>query len=287
MTEPNATIYDDLTLLLEGLTYESGGSVQWLLKNDTGHPYIQILGENQVTLNENLDNKTKTLQDELQDDIENSKEDILSRINTKTTEVLGSVGTNFWIIIILLIIGIFFLAWKFFLQQRFAVQASGRPMQSFGPDGRPNIDNSGRPSCFGDANKFDPGNDPDCVSCPWLQKCQTAIIRETQMGGGAPMTNLEPRYDYAGNIIAIMDDGQPMKLYGCFGREYDPNNPDCQECVVQQFCAEQKQKNQQIQAPPQPQPMQGRSNMPTGRRGRSPQMQTTSGQQSMDIMNEF
>lgn len=282
MTEPNATVYDDLTLILEGLTYESGGSVQWLLKNDTGYPYIQVLGQNQEVIAEYQVNQTETLTNEIQE----SESDVKSKMGTEISAALGSIGTNFWLLVVLLIIALFLLAWKFFLQSMFAQQASssGRPMQMMGDNGRPNFDGSGRPACFGDPNKFDPGNDPDCVSCPWVQKCQTALLRDMPEEGGQPMTTMKPKYDYAGNIVAILDDGQPIQLPGCFGREFDPNNQDCQECAINSFCAQQQQKNQQIQVPPQP---QSRSRQqPMGRRGSNPQPQGTA-QAGSGILNEF
>jgi len=285
-SKPDANIYDDLSLILDGLTFENNGTRQWLLKNDSGRPYIQVLGENQQIIAEYQLTQT----DAINTSIGNAQESILDKQNTRINDVLGAIGTNFWVIIVVLIIGIFFIAWKFFLQNMFAQQTSGRPMQAFGADGRPNLEGAGRPQCFGDPNKFDPGNDPDCVSCPWVGKCQTAVMRELPAEAGGRETAMEPKYDYNGNIVAILDEGQPIQLPGCFGREYDPNNRDCQECAIKAFCSKQQQKNQQIQAPPQPQPQQQSPAVRSpgySRRGMHAQQQRTTQGGGSNILDAF
>lgn len=281
MNEPNATIYDDLTLLLEGLTYEDGGSVQWILKNDTGQSQIVVLRDNQLQLGNNqvhLQNRTE----DIEETIEESEGDVKSAIRSNIDEVLGSNGTNLALLVVLLIIGLFFIAWKFFLQQRFAVETAGRPTQQFTPEGRPNIEGAGRPACYGDANKFDPGNDPDCVSCPWVNKCQATILRNSE--NEPEQSGFDPKYDYNGNIVAILSEGQPIQLPPCFGKDFDRGNRDCQQCAIAEMCMQQQQKNKQIQAPPQPTADQQMPSRNISRRG-APIGNSAAG--SDDILSQF
>jgi hypothetical protein len=283
ITKPDASIYDDLTFILDGLTYQTQGGVKWLLKNDTGYPYMTVLGENQRYIAEYQLNQTSILKKE----VGTATTEIKANTNAAKNDILGSIGSNFYLLIIVLIIALFLLAWKFYLQQRFAQKTSGRPLNRFNADGRPNFEGSGRPACFGDQNKFDPGNSPDCVSCPYVNKCQTAIVRDLPMDGEEPQgmsAAMKPRYDYAGNIVAVFDAGQPINLPACFGKEYDQNNADCQECAVNTFCAEQQQRPKNIAVPPQPKMARQQQNNRRGSAGRQWQVQ---GRSTPNILSDF
>jgi hypothetical protein len=229
--KPDATLYDDLSLILDGLTYEGNGTRLWLLKNASGVPHLQILGKNQQTI---ADYQIK-MNSSLQENINLKGNDVKQRIGVEANSVSNDIGGVGNLVIFLLILIGFFIAWKLFLKERF--------FPSVNPGGEfPNPDTGGygKPSCFGDPNVVDPGENPNCASCKWLPKCQATAIRNS----ATEEPELVPEYDDKGNLIAIYDGGDQIDLPSCFGRECDPERKqDCRECAIVDICKNQTEKN--------------------------------------------
>ena len=235
MSDPDATIYDDLSYILDGLTYENDGTRFWLLKNVSGVPHLQILGQNQQLIADYQISMNSTFIDGL----DGAVGDINSNTEIQADSIKDGQGGTYTLVLILLIIVLFFIAWKLYLKERFF------PSNNSGFN-KPSNEGFGKPSCFGDPNECNPDYNPNCASCRWLQKCQAACIRNDMNEENPSARGIDVERDGQGNIIALYDEGERINLPSCFGKEYDPQtNRDCQECAINDYCAEQLNKNMQ------------------------------------------
>ena len=247
ISDPDASVYKDLSLILDGLSYEKDGVRYWLLKNVSGVPHLQIIGENQQLLADYQMGMNSTLTTALTD----AQTNINSHSDEKASDVQGGVSLLAEIIIILLIVMFAVVAWKFFIKERKDKEEGFRERMEMSKA------KTGRPRCFGDANQFDPEGNPNCGQCNWIGKCQTAVIRNTKSSKEVerPGEGIEASYDDEGNITEIADEGEPIEMPECFGMEFNPRkNKDCRECAINQLCGEQTSKSQsgKIKIPAQP-----------------------------------
>ena len=240
-SKPDSTVYNDISLLLDGLTYKKDGITYWLLKNITGTPNMQILAENQQL----IANYQISMNNSLSKDITDAKEDVKSNTALIGIDIKDNQGGTYILALLTLLLIAFFIAWKLYLKEKF--------FPSSNPGFRKQTNEGfGRPGCFGDSNEFDPGNNPNCGSCKWINKCKIAVMRG-DTGEQNMETGLEVERDPGGNIKTIYDEGEVVDLPQCFGNEYDPQkNQDCRECAIGEYCAEQLTKNLQkrINVPP-------------------------------------
>ena len=247
ISDPDATVYKDLSLILDGLSYEKDGIRYWLLKNVSGVPHLQILGENQQLLADYQLGMNSTLQSALTD----AQTNINSHSDIKASDVQGGVSLLAEIIIILLIILFVIVLWKFFVKEKKDKQSEFRERMEMSKA------RTGRPKCFGDPNQFDPEGNPNCGQCNWTGKCQSAVIRNTKQSKEIekPGEGIEASYDEDGNIAQITDEGESIELPECFGLEFNPRkNRDCRDCAINELCGEQMAKSQggKIKIPAQP-----------------------------------
>jgi hypothetical protein len=277
MSKPDATIYDDLSLILDGLTYNNNGVRYWALKNQSGVPYLQILGENQQLIANYQLSMNSTFLEELED----AQKSITSNANVQTQEIKESQGGTYMIALITLILILFFVAWKLYLKERFF--PSSNPGFK-----KPANEGFGKPGCFGDPNECNPDINPNCSACKWLTKCKAACVRNEANGTGQTLSGLEAERDPQGNILAIYDEGERIDTPQCFGREYDPQtNRDCQECAINEFCAEQLNKNmQRVNIPPMRPSYQQQGMQQSGRRI-TPTRSTVGPSFGEDILQDF
>lgn len=274
MAKPEATIYDDLSYILSLLTYEENGLVLPILKNVTGSSNLKILAMNQQSIYDQQNASLSILSNKMDTSVDN----ILSNARTLAREIRDGQGGPFWIGVITLIIIAFFVAWKLFLKERFF---------SSNDTGYKKIDNQGfgKPSCFGDPNEFNPGYNPNCSPCKFINKCKAAVLRG-DVGEQEAGSSINAERDADGNITAIYDEGSPISVPQCFGREYDPEtNRDCQECAINDYCEEQLQKTaeRRINVPP----MQQNYRAQTPPRRQTPARGAVGTTFGEDILNDF
>jgi hypothetical protein len=251
ISDPDATVYKDLSLILDGLSYEKDGIRYWLLKNVSGVPHLQILGENQQLLADYQLGMNSTFKSAL----EEAQSNINSHSDVKASDVQGGVSLLAEIIIVLIIILVAIVLWKFFVKEKKDKESEFRERMEMSKA------RTGRPKCFGDANQFDPEGNPNCGQCNWSGKCQSAVIRNTKQPKEIerPGEGIEVAYDGDGNVAQINDEGEQIELPECFGLEYNPRrNRDCRECAINEICGEQTAKSQggKIKIPAQPQKRQ-------------------------------
>lgn len=277
LSKPDATIYEDLSLILDGLTYDNNGVRYWALKNLSGVPYLQILGENQQL----IANYQLSLNATFLKELEDAQKSLSANAQAQTQEIKDSQGGTYMIALITLILILFFVAWKLYLKERFFPSAN----PGFK---KPANEGFGKPGCFGDPNECNPDVNPNCSSCKWLTKCKAACVRNESGMSGLSMGGLDAERDAQGNIMAIYDEGERIDVPPCFGREYDPQtNKDCQECAINEFCEEQISKNmQRINIPPMKQNYQQPTIPPQGRRI-TPTRTTVGPSFGEDILQDF
>jgi ACT domain-containing protein len=241
MSKPDATLYDDLSYILSLLTYEEDGIVLPILKNITGASNLKILALNQQSIynqqNTSIAILTNTM-DMHVDDIQNSA-------RTLAQEIKDGQGGTYMVALLTLIVIMFLVSWKLYLKDKFFPD-DGKNMR------RPDDGGFGKPSCFGDPSEFNPGYNPNCSSCKWINKCKAVVLRG-DVSDKSERGTIEAEKDADGNIRAIYDEGNPIDIPQCFGKEYDPQtNKDCQECAINELCAEQLSNNLQkrVNVPP-------------------------------------
>jgi hypothetical protein len=246
ISNPDATVYKDLSLILDGLSYTNNGIRYWLLKNVSGVPHLQILGENQQLMADYQLSMNQTFLNNL----EQATTDINLYSEQKSKDVQGSNGFLADIIIVLIIILIAIIIWKFFLKEKKDKEHEFRERMEMSKG------HTGRPKCFGDSNQFDPETNQNCNQCNWIAKCQSAVVRNTKTKEiEKPGDGIETIYDDDGNITEITDEGETIEIPECFGVEFNPRkNRDCRDCAINEFCGEQTQKNigGKIKIPQQP-----------------------------------
>jgi hypothetical protein len=241
-----------------------------VLKDSSGKNTLKTIGDNQIALGNKSDN-------------------IVTKINTATEDIndhtsaqagilssnIGGVNTFVLIILILLII---FLLWVAVIRPRYFPFYGQPPKSEFEgapPWYRAVEPATGRPTCFGDENTFNPGQDKQCQKCQWMNKCEATVMRRET-------PDLEVRRDVKGSVVEITDDGEPIELPGCFGKEFDQENPDCMDCLVNKHCIEQLELNRQMPQITIPPMKQQRQQQQPGVRQRS-----TSGISAESVLGDF
>jgi hypothetical protein len=229
-----------------------------VLKDSSGKNTLKTIGDNQIALGNKSDNIVAK--------IDTATEDINDHASAQAGILSSNIGGVNTFVIIILILLIIFLLWVAVIKPRYFPSYGEPPKSEFEgapPWYRAVEPATGRPTCFGDENTFNPEQDKQCQKCQWMNKCEATVMRRET-------PDLEIKRDVKGNVVEITDDGEPIELPGCFGKEFDPSNPDCMDCLVNKHCTEQLEMNRQmpqITIPPM-RPQRQQQPQPTGQRVR-------------------